>query len=46
MYPPTNTFNKIQFITIIRTPTHMALEYHTQGELHIYLRLDTTNPQY
>jgi hypothetical protein len=31
MYPPTNAFNKIQFTTIIRIPTHMALEYHTQG---------------
>ena len=31
MYPPTNAFNAIQSTTIIRTPTHMALEYHTQG---------------
>jgi len=30
MYPPTNAFNKIKFIRIIRTPTHMALEYLTQ----------------
>jgi hypothetical protein len=31
MYPLTNAFNTIQPITIIRTPTHMALECHTQG---------------
>jgi len=31
MYPQTNALNKIQFITIIRNPTHMALDCQPQG---------------